>query len=421
MKSFIFKFLIPVLIVAGGAFGMMHLKGKAKKAKHVEPTERVLQVDTMKVTTEALPVRVLASGLVQAARQITLMPEVTGKIKWVSPNLIPGSRFKKGDVIVKIDKRDYRLALQQQIGQVEQAKLNLTLEESRGQVARDEWSIVKGSRATTGNPGDLALRKPQFEEAKQQQASAKSSLARAELNLQKTVIKAPFDAMVLQKNVDLGQVVGPSSQLVSLMGTEALWVEVSVPVEQLSAIRIPGLNAEEGSEASVIQKVGDGKSIVRKGTVIRLLGQLDSRNRTATILLSVPNPFESGSSELPLLAGAYVDVEIQGDVVADVIRIPRGAHREGEYVWRVSTDNRLEKVPVQVAWKEPENVILSAGIQSGDEIVVSPISFPLEGMAIARVNGGHKASGTQPKESGGGSGVARAEGDVSDTDDGQEK
>jgi RND family efflux transporter MFP subunit len=420
MKSFLFKFLIPVLIIGGGVFGMMHLKGKAKKAKHVEPSERVLQVDTMKVTSEALPVRVLASGLVQASRQITLMPEVTGKIKWVSPNLIPGSRFQKGEVIAKIDKRDYRLAVEQQIGQVEQAKLNLTLEESRGQVARQEWSIVKGGNETSGNPGELALRKPQFEEAKQRQASAKSSLARAALNLKKTVINAPFDAMVLQKNVDMGQVVGPSSQLVSLMGTEELWVEVSVPVEQLSAIRIPGLNAEDGSEASVIQKVGEGKSIVRKGSVIRLLGQLDSRNRTATILVSVPNPFEYRDSKLPLLAGAYVDVEIQGDVVADVIRIPRGAHREGQYVWRVSGDNRLEKVPVQVAWKEPEYVILSAGIQPDDEVVISPISFPLEGMKVARVNT-QQATATLPDKSGNVAEGAQPKGKVADSDNGQEK
>ncbi|MBN2718041.1 MAG: efflux RND transporter periplasmic adaptor subunit [Deltaproteobacteria bacterium] len=389
MKSFIFKVLIPVAIIGLGVAGMRYFKSKAKKAKHVEPTEQVLQVETMRVQTESLPMRVQASGSVQAAMQITLMPEVTGKIKWVSPNLIPGSRFSEGEVIARIDKSDYRLALEQQIGQVEQAKLNLTLEQSRGQVAREEWALIKGQNATSGEPADLALRKPHLEEARQMQASAQSSMARAALNLKKTVIRAPFDAMVLEKNVDIGQVVGPSSPLVSLMGTEELWVQVSVPVELLSAIRIPGLNAtaEEGSLASVIQSVGDNKQIVRKGKVIRLLGRLDSRNRTATLLVSVPTPFDIGDSQLPLLAGAYVDVEIEGDVRQDVIRIPRGAHREGAFVWRVSKDNRLQRVAVQVAWKEPEYVILSSGIAAGDEIVTSPISFPLEGMPVVRVKG----------------------------------
>ncbi|MBN2525184.1 MAG: efflux RND transporter periplasmic adaptor subunit [Deltaproteobacteria bacterium] len=398
MKAFVFKFFIPVVIIALGGFGMMHLKNKAKTAKHVAPTQRVLQVETMKVTAETRPVRVLASGAVQAATQIVMMPEVTGKITWVSPNLIPGSRFKKGEIIARIDKRDYKLALEQQMGQVEQAKLNLTLEQSRGHVAKKEWELVNRGD-TVGAGSDLVLRKPQLEEAQQQQQTAKSSLARAKLNLQKTVIKAPFDAMILQKNVDVGQVVGPSSQLMTLMGTEALWVEVSVPVEQLNAIRIPGLNAEDGSVAQVIQKVGGNKQIVRHGHVIRLLGQLDSRNRTATLLVEVQKPFDSGDSGLPLLAGAYVEVEIEGDVMQDVISIPRGAHREGEFVWRVSKDDRLERAEVQVAWKEPELVIISGGLKSGDEIVVSPISFPLEGMPVARVNGSaKKATADAPVE-----------------------
>lgn len=385
MKAILFKLIVPLLIVGAGVAGAMVLKSKAQKAKHVEPQQRVLQVETNIVATENLPVKVVASGSVRAAKQITLSPEVSGRITYVSPNLIPGSRFSKGELIARIDKRDYKLALEQQEGQVAQAKLNLTLEHSRGQVAKEEWALI-GEKKTGNSKGSLALRKPQLREAKQQEATAQSGLARAALNLKKTVIKAPFDALVIEKNVDFGQVVGPSSQLVSLMGTSELWVDVSVPVEQLASIRIPGINSDEGSDAKVVQKVGGDKTIVRNGKVIRLHGQLDNRNRTATLLVSIPRPFEVGQAELPLLAGAFVEVEIQGEVHQNIIRIPRGAHREGRYVWRVTKDDKLKRTEVEIGWKEPNHVIVTKGLKSGDEIVVSPVAFPLEGMPVQRVN-----------------------------------
>ncbi|MBN2342692.1 MAG: efflux RND transporter periplasmic adaptor subunit [Deltaproteobacteria bacterium] len=387
MKALIFKVILPLIIVGIGVAALIQLKGKVKKAEHVEPQERVLMVETETVSLQSLPMKVTASGSVRAAKQIVLTPEVTGRITYISPNLIPGSRFAAGELIARIDKRDYKLALEQQVGQVEQAKLNLTVEQSRGQVAKEEWALLTGgSPSQDDNQASLALRKPYLEEARQAEQSARSGLDRAKLNLKKTVIKAPFDALVLEKGVDIGQVVGPSSQVVSLMGTEELWVDVSVPVEQLSSIQIPGFNSDTGSPATVIQKVGGDRSVLRTGTVIRLQGQLDSRNRTATLLVSVPNPFDAKDGALPLLAGAYVEVEIHGDVMTDVVRIPRGALREGVYVWLATKDNRMKRRDVVVGWREPENVIVTSGLAGGDEIITSPVSFPLDGMRIHRVD-----------------------------------
>lgn len=384
MKAVIFKFIIPLLIVAGGVAGLIILKGKAEKAKHVDVEQRVINVETQVAKVDSLPMKIVASGSVRPAKQIVLTPEVSGRIIYVSENLIPGSRFAAGELMVKIDKRDYKLALEQQVGQVEQARLNLTLEHSRGHIAQKEWSMIAGNSSGDDSAG-LALRKPQLQEAKQRQNSANSGLARAKLNLKKTAIKAPFDAVVIDKNVDLGQVVGPSSVLVSLMGTKQLWVDVSVPVEHIGSIQIPGVNSTQGSGATIIQKIGNGKRILREGKVIRLHGQLDNRNRTATVLVSVDNPFDVGAKELPLLSGAYVEVEIHGDIHQDVVRIPRGAFREGHYVWIVTPKAKLHKREVEVGWKEQENVVISSGLSSGDEIVVSPISFPLEGMPVNRV------------------------------------
>jgi RND family efflux transporter MFP subunit len=310
-----------------------------------------------------------------------MVPEVGGRIIWLNKNFIPGSRLKKGEIVAKIDNRDYKLAFEQQMGQVQQAELNLTLEKGRGEIAKEEWNML-GDGSLEENASILALRKPQMQEATQRTLSAKSGLKRARLNLKRTVIRAPFDAIVVDKNVDIGQLVGPATPVGTIMGSEELWVDVSVPVESLNVIRIPGLNAKEGSPAKIVQTAGSA-TIERTGSVIRLHGRLNSKNRTATVLVSVKNPFDMKNG-LPLLAGAYVDVEIKGVQRQNLFKIPASALKDTDSVWLVK-NNHLKKVRVKIAWKEKLNVILSGGVQDGDEIVTSPISFPLDGMLVKRL------------------------------------
>lgn len=388
MKPLLLKIILPIIIIALGTVGMITLKKHAKKAAYKEPAQRIITVKTAVVHKGDAIVKIEVTGSVRPAQQVMLVPEVAGRITWISENLIPGSRFKKGDIIARIDKRDYKLMLEQQRGQVEQAQLNLALEKGRGDIARQEWNML-----STGQNGDnapmLALRKPQMQEADQRARSAQSGLQRARLNLKKTTIKAPFDAIVVEKNVDIGQIVGPSSPLATLMGSQELWVDVSVPVEDLSNIQIPGLNSDTGSPVTVIQKAGNSE-IRRFGKVIRLHGQLNNRNRTATVLVSIPNPFDL-EGQLPLLAGAYVDVEIEGNIRKDVIKIPRNALRNQSSLWLVK-DGRLKKVSVKIAWKQRSSVVLEAGLDDGEEIVVGPLSFPMDGMLVKKLSDNNKGA-----------------------------
>ncbi|MBN2804937.1 MAG: efflux RND transporter periplasmic adaptor subunit [Deltaproteobacteria bacterium] len=386
MKKLFFKFILPMMIVAAGVAAMLVLKHQAKKATFTPPEQRVITVETQIVKSESLPYRIDASGSVRAAQEIRIVPEVGGRITWINENFIPGSRIKKGDIIAKIDNRDYKLALDQQMGQVQQAKLNLTLEKGRGEIAAEEWKMLENRSSNNDFSNDdssmLALRKPQLQEANQREQSANSGLERAQLNLKKTVLRAPFDAIVIDKGVDVGQLVGPTTSVGTLMGSNELWVDVSVPVESLAAVRIPGLNSEFGSLVKIIQKAGN-EEIIRNGEVIRLQGQLNSQNRTATLLVTIKNPFDM-SNRLPLLAGAYVDVQIEGEVKDGVFEIPRSALKSQRYVWSVKNDH-LKKISVTVAWKQKQSVIISSGLKDKDEIVISPMSFPLDDMKIKRV------------------------------------
>lgn len=392
MKVFIFKILIPIWIIALGIGVAFFLKSQEKEADYKKAEQRNLPVEIMVADVENLQMKIIASGSVEPAKQIQLIPEVSGRIDFVSPELIPGGMFKKGDIIARIDKKDYKLALAQQEGQVQQAELNLTLEKSRGDIAKKEWNMLGVQNEYGEDTSNLALRKPHLQEAKQRTTSAKSSMQRAKLNLKKTIIRAPFDAIVIDKKIDTGQLVGPSSPIATLMGADELWINVSVPIGQLNSILVPGLNSEVGSIAMVTQKIGNGNDLVKQGSVIRLHRQLDAQNRTATVIVEIKNPFVFDDDSIPLLAGAYVEVEIKGGIQNSVTRIPRSALRDNSFVWLVDKNNKLKKSSVTIAWKEKDTLVLSKGVNAGDKIVTSPVAFALEGMNTTILNGKDKES-----------------------------
>ncbi len=382
MKSFLFKGVIPLVIIALGVGGAIFLKNQASKADYQEPKAVVTPVETITATPVDMPATITATGSVTAARQVSLTPEVTGRIVKLSENLIPGSMIEKGEIIARIDKRDFQLALTQEKSRVQQAQVDLAMEHGRSQVARQEWDLLSPQLGEMEEPPDLALRKPQLDAAKHQTQSARSGLDKARLNLKRTVLRAPFNAVVLDKKVDLGQLVGPNTSVATLIGSDELWVIVSIPMEQLPSIDIPGVNAQQGSSVVVTQRIGPDRSIIREGTVIRLKGQLDSQNRTAGLIVTIKDPFSTQGDELPLLPGAYVEVTIRGRALEGVHEIPREALRDGSFVWVAGPKDTLVKREVTVGFGTRDNVVITSGIESGARIITSPLFFPIEGMAV---------------------------------------
>ncbi len=379
MKKLLLHFILPVLVIGAGVAMARYLKSQAKPAKQRPPETTAPAVETIIASTSEVDTRIIASGTTLPARRVTLAPEVSGRIVKLSKALVPGNRIKRGQVLARLDQRDYLLAMEQEISWVDQAKLAYQQEQGRKEIAKQELKLLGKTNDATVSA--LATRAPQLQVAKQNTAAAKSGLARAKLNLSRTVLRAPFNAMVMEKHVDKGQLVGPSTPVATLIGTDELWVDVSVNVEQLTRIRIPGINATEGSLVKVVHQIGSDTRVEREGRVLRLQGELDPQNRTAQILVSVPDPFEGEG--LPLLSGAYVSVEIDGKSVPRGVRLPREALREGRYVWLVTKENKLKRQPVEVVWRERVNIVISFGISDGDVVVVSPLVDPIEGMSVA--------------------------------------
>ena len=231
---------------------------------------------------------------------------------------------------------------------------------------------------------ELILRKPYLQEAQAALEAAKAALARAELDVERCTVNAPFNAVIKNKFVDVGAQVTMASALLKIMGTDEYWVEALIPVDQLEWITIPKNNRRQGSTAKIFDSVWK-RDTYREGTVVRLLGQLEEQGRLAQVLVSVKDPLtlESDSADVPpILVDSYVRVEIEGITLPKVFAVNRGYLHDGDNVWIMSEDNRLKILPVEVVFRDKDTVYLSNGLHPGDRIVATDISAPVDGMLL---------------------------------------
>jgi len=411
------------IVGAGVGVAALLILTKPKPKKSDKP-KRTVPVEIHVVKSSTQPLRVIANGTVISAQEISVQPEVTGRVVWKSPDLVPGGRVNKGDPLLRIDPRDYAAAVAQQKAQLEGQRLALEQERSRRVIAKREWNLFGDAGVTDADPDALgralALREPHLRSAKASLAAAEAALDRSRITLSRTLINAPFNAFVRDESVDLGQVVSPNARLGTLVGTDAFWVQASVSIDKLPWIRVPGLNAETGSSAVVMQKVGDG-IVERNGSVIRLYGDLDPMGRMARVLVEVPKPLRADQpveaagvregdapaapSAMPMLIGAYVRVAIDAGEVDDVFEVPRAGLHEGNVVYVADGEDKLQTRRPEIIWRREGSMLVRGDLKTGDRVIVSQLATPLEGMdlriesnAAAASAKGKTGSSSRPEE-----------------------
>ena len=231
------------------------------------------------------------------------------------------------------------------------------------------------------------MRKPQIDAAKARIEAAESAIEKAQVDLGRVVVEAPFDAIVRERRVAEGQLVSPATPIAVLVATDRFFVQATVPLEQLVWIDIPGLRGiatDAGSTVRVLQH-GASKAQARVGRVVRLLGDLDPNGRMARLLIAVDAPLDpvAGAPDtMPLLLGSFVQVEIVGRSLDGVVRLPRMAIREGERVWLVDAQGRLAVTDLDIVWRQRDDVLVRSGIRAGDQVVISRIAGVEPGMRL---------------------------------------
>ncbi len=375
------RIVLPLLILVGGVGAAAGLVLSKKEPERKARASLPPKVQVIEARPQTAPASVEALGSVVAAQTLTLQSEIAGRVVHVHPDLVPGGTIKKGEVLLRLDSRQFAMALAERKANEERARFELALEKGRGRVAAREWQLV-GAEKNSGPDGRaLALREPHLKNAQASLLGAEAAVAKAQLDVSRSVLRAPFDVLVTKESVEVGQIVTPQSQLATLVGTQNYWVRTSVPVSALRWIRTEKDDA--ASKVSVSQSLGDGTTIERQGSVLRVTGEVDPKGRMAQVIVSVPDPLGLKTSGVPaLLLGSYLRVGIEGRALQDVYVVPRVALRDDKFLWVVDAQDKLHIRPTTPVWRGSSEVYVRTGVQSGERVVTSRLGTPVEGMSL---------------------------------------
>jgi RND family efflux transporter MFP subunit len=393
----LFTIVLPVLVLAGGAVLAVVLVKTSPKAVPRPPQRTARLVETTTVQLDAQPTVIRAFGTVQSAREVGVHPRVAGEIIAISPNLIPGGRFQQGEMMVQIDPRDFELAVRQREADVSTAEANLALEMGQQAVAQREYELL--GEAISDENRDLVLRKPQLSQAQAALEVAKAALDLARLDLERTTVRAPFNATVRMRDVNVGMQVSPTTELAIVSGSDEYWIELTVPVDDLKWIRIPDGPDQPGSLVRVRSQVTRNKGTARQGRVLRLLPDLEPNGRLARVLVSVRDPLAlqpENQGKPALILGDYVSAVIEGIGVSNAVALDRTYFRDGDQVWVMTPEHQLEIRPVTVAFRSVDTLLVSDGLQDGERVVVTDLPAALEGMALRTPEDPLPGMGTGP-------------------------
>ncbi len=375
-------FLVLVILGTSATIAAYWLINRPKAKPHrPKPEATLVEVTPVQLTTER--VFVPAMGTVVPAMETQLAARVGGQIVEVSPQFRPGDHFAESEMMLQIERADYELAVKQREADLTRAESSLKLEMGQQSVAQREYEIL--GESAPDEDEQLLLRQPQLEATKAAIAAAKASLEKARLDLARTSIKAPFNAVVQSRNVDLGSYIAPGTPLATLVGTDEYWIEVSVPVDELQWIHIPGLEGNTGSNARVSHEAAWGRDAYRVGSVSRLMTEIEPGGLMAQLLVSVPDPLqlaEASDGALAMILGAHVDVQIEGKDLTNVVKVADTALRDGSQVWVMNPDRTLEIRNASVAWSSNDHVYISEGLEEGDLLITSGLAAPFQGMAL---------------------------------------
>ncbi len=366
--------LTCLILLAVAIAGAVVLVRTAPKAERKRPPRMAALVEVQSLVKTNETVVLELAGVVGPDRDVMVRARVAGEVVAMDPGFVDGGLLVKDDEILRIDPADYELALAAARSSLETARFNHKLELGRQDVARREWELLNAAADASEMERELALRLPHLAASRAALAAAQAGVQKASLDLERTSIRAPFNAVVLTRNVNVGSQASPQDVLARLAGTDVYWVTVSIPVDRLGWVTVPG------SRAHLVAASG----AVREGIVINRLADLEQKGRMARLVVAVDDPLclKPGNEDLaPLLLGEYVRAAVEGRRLDGVYSMPRKALREDRYVW-LARSGKLAIAPVEVLWRDAARVLFRDGISDGDSLIVSDLPIPIQGMAV---------------------------------------
>ena len=379
------QMVVAIVVIVLGAAGAYYLIKLRKPPEREVPETLAPLVEVEQLHVQDLPMIVRGYGTVSPRVEVEIVPEVPGKVVHVHARLKAGGLIRAGEQIIQIDPRDYELAVRQANAVVAEAQVKLDTEKAEADVARQEWEQL---HPNTEPSSPLVLREPQIRRAEAALASAKAQLAIANLRLERTSLSLPFDVMIINERVDLGQYVVVGQSLGAAYGIKSIEIEVPLEDDDLAWFDIfdnpVQFNGEKpATKHAVAQVKADfgGAEHIWKGRVVRTTGQVDRTSRMVSVVVEVTDPFDTSGGRPPLLPGVFAEVVIEGKVLKNTVAVPRDAVREGNKVWVVQ-EGLLKILTLEIARADKDFAYAVAGLDDEALIVVSSLDMVTDGMAV---------------------------------------
>jgi RND family efflux transporter MFP subunit len=398
-----FRAIIPLLILAACGAVAWWIVNNQPKPEIIEVPPTLVRVEGTRLRTTSHTVKVRTQGSVQPRTSSTLLPEVTAKIVEISPAFRPGGFFEKDEVLLRLDPVDYETAVVVARATVAQADALLAEEAAKAEQARESWTAL----GRTGKPNDLALRLPQLSKARADAEAARAQVLKAERDLERTVLRAPYAGQVLEQSVDVGQLVTQGTVLGRVFAVDYVEIRLPLPEREMRFLKLPehfrGTPANATTEPHAAVKLKAtvyGAPSVWNGRIVRVEGALDEVTRQITAVAQVDDPYaRQADGRPPLRIGQFVEAEIEGAKLNDVFIIPRSAVRAGNEIIIISPENRLRRMNVEPLAADEKQIVIAAkspkSPKEGEVLCLTPIPFPADGARVLPVIDGQ--AGEKPQ------------------------
>jgi len=389
--SRILKIVLPVALIAVGALIAVALVKTREQPERLPPEAIRPLVRVQSVELQDLRMTVRSQGTVNPRTESALVPEVSGRVIEISRSFVSGGFFREGEVLLRVDPQDYEQALVQARAQVAQANLRLAREQAEQTVAAEEWEELGADDLAPA----LTSRELQVADAEAALSAAKAALTRAERDLQRTDILAPYEGRVREKRVDLGQFITRGVAVGTLYAVDFAEIRLPLPDQDLAFLDLPlvyrGDRADSTGPEVILRAQFAGAEHEWRGRIVRTEGEIDPRSRMVHVVAQVEDPYgqsqdPDGRRRPPLAVGLYVEAEILGEEIHEVAVVPRSAVRAGDVVLIVDDDDRLRFRNIEIIRRNGEEVVVGSGLSRGERLCLTALPAVTDGMQVRTKN-----------------------------------
>ena len=378
------RVVLPFAVIVLALVGRWILVETRAPVEKETRERKVPRVRVLPVEFRTVQLNVSTHGTVRPRMESDLIPQVSGPVVTVSPQLVSGGFFAKGDVLLEVDDRDYEAALER----ARAALVRARSEHERAAKDLERRSGLSERGVASASQMDDARNAEQVTAAALREM--RSAVETAKRDVERTRVRAPFDGRVRERTVGVGQFVTRGSPVAKLYATDYVEVRLPIPDRQLAFIEVPLAGGAADAVRPVVRlhaKFAGGEH-VWSGTVVRTEGEIDPQSRMVHVVARVEAPYEreGAAGRPPLAVGLFVRAEIEGREVSGAVVLPRSAVHGNDRVWVVDGEGRLRERTVEVLRSVNDEVVIAGGLRAGERVVVSPLETAVEGMTVEAVS-----------------------------------